>query len=513
MNSKSGHWHSRLLEPFERLVDGVADPKRGDATAFALIAVYVLVWWAYAVIAKGSQDIHFDMGEVAIWGLVPAFGYPKHPPFPGWVATAWFAIFPRADWSFYLLSATSIGIALWFVWLIATRFVVGDKRALALAMLALSPDFNFQPLKFNSNALLIPVWAAASYAFLRSFQDRTLAWGILAGVAAALAMLTKYWSIFLIIGFLVAVFSDRRCWGYLRSPAPWALIMAGALVFAPNVVSLFQYDFQPFKYATSAHAVAQFDDLFRSTGHYLGGLLYLAGGLAAVGIACRPSLGSVRDTMFPHERDRRLMVVAISTAFLAPILLSFALETRLDSLWTMPMWSMLPAALLGSSKVAVTRRAAAGVLAAACAVSMVSLLLSPAIAYAIHQRGVPNYASHYRLIAGAVDEAWRRTSERPLRFLGGHGNIALSASFYLPSRPLFFDIAQPNLSPWADDAQMARDGFAMVCPAIDGGCLDQIQARAVGSATRRTEVNLSRTYFGVPDPPVRYVIVTVPPRS
>jgi len=65
-----------------------------------------------AVIAKGSQDIHFDMGEVVSWSLVPAYGYPKHPPFPAWVAAVWFAAFPYADWAFYLLSMTSIGVAL-----------------------------------------------------------------------------------------------------------------------------------------------------------------------------------------------------------------------------------------------------------------------------------------------------------------------------------------------------------------------------------------------------------------
>ena len=216
---------------------------------------YVLLWWIYALIAKGSQDIHFDMGEVVSWSLIPAYGYPKHPPFPAWVAAAWFAVFPYADWAFYLLSTVSIGIALWFVWLIAARYVDGHKRALALALLMFSPGFNFQPLKFNSNALLIPVWAAASYCFLRSFAERSLLWGVIAGVAAAIAMLTKYWSIFLILGFIAAALAHPKRWDYLRSPAPWASVVAGAMVFAPNIVSIFAYDFRQFGYATGSHTV------------------------------------------------------------------------------------------------------------------------------------------------------------------------------------------------------------------------------------------------------------------
>jgi hypothetical protein len=48
------------------------------------------------------------MGEVFSWSTALAYGYPKHPPFPAWVAAVWFAVFPRADWAYYLLSATSI---------------------------------------------------------------------------------------------------------------------------------------------------------------------------------------------------------------------------------------------------------------------------------------------------------------------------------------------------------------------------------------------------------------------
>ena len=76
---------SRWLRPFRHLVAALADPARANRTAFLLIAFYVVLWWVYGVIAKASQDIHFDMGEVVSWSLVPAYGYPKHPPFPAWV--------------------------------------------------------------------------------------------------------------------------------------------------------------------------------------------------------------------------------------------------------------------------------------------------------------------------------------------------------------------------------------------------------------------------------------------
>src|SRR5262249_41623472 len=96
---------SRALAPLAQIVDALADPRRSHRTAAALLVVYALLWWAYALIAKSTQDIHFDMGEVFSWSTELAYGYPKHPPFPAWIAAAWFAVFPRADWAYYLLSA------------------------------------------------------------------------------------------------------------------------------------------------------------------------------------------------------------------------------------------------------------------------------------------------------------------------------------------------------------------------------------------------------------------------
>lgn len=501
-----------VLRPFERLADALADPRRGHTTAAKLILGYVVLWWLYALIAKGSQDIHFDMGEVVSWSLIPAYGYPKHPPFPAWVAAVWFAMFPHADWAFYLLSAVSIGIALWFVWLIAARYVDGDKRALALTFLMFSPGFNFQPLKFNSNALLIPVWAAASYCFLRSFAERNLLWGAVAGIAAAVAMLTKYWSIFLILGFIAAALAHPKRWNYLRSPAPWASVVAGALVFAPNIASIFAYDFRQFGYATGSHTVVGFTTLLDSFANYFGGVLFLIGGLVAVLLACGPNGAAVRDMLLPREADRRMLAVATWVALLAPILMALALRTRLATLWTLPMWSMLPALLLSARSLQTTRVAAAGMLAAACAVPLIAILLSPAIAYVIHRDGVPNHAAHYRLLAAEVERAWSDATSAPLRLFGSETNIANGAGFYLRGKPLRIDIGGPQDTPWADDARIAREGIALACATDDPICMYFLQ-RYAGTAARHGEVTLSRSYLGVADAPTRYTIAIVPPRS
>ena len=89
------------------------------------------------------------------------------------------------------------------------------------------PFFNFHALKFNVNTVLLPLWAATTFWFLRSYKTRGAGWAALAGVGAAACMLGKYWSVFLLAGLVVAALIDRRRARYFRSAAPWITVAVG----------------------------------------------------------------------------------------------------------------------------------------------------------------------------------------------------------------------------------------------------------------------------------------------
>ena len=498
---------------FARLVEALADARRGPRTAAALLCLYALLWWAYALVAKSTQSIHFDMGEVFAWSTELSYGYPKHPPFPAWVAAAWFAVFPRADWAYYLLATASIAIALWFIWLIATRFVAGEKRAIALVLLVFAPVFNLQPLKFNSNALLIPVWAGATYLFLRSYSSRTLLAGALAGIGAAIAMLTKYWSVFLIVGFAAGALVHPSRRDYLRSLAPWASIAVGAALLAPNIATLFEYHFYAFTYASASHADSHFAPVLESIGNYLTGVLYLAGSVLVLQIVAAPRATAWREIVWPSDPERRFLAVILWVGLLTPIVASLATEMRLNALWTMPCWALLPALLLSAPGVAVTRRAAAAVLGAAYAMPIVALAASPLVALRVLENGLDNQGAYYQPLAREVDRRWPQVSDRPLRTVAGPEGLAWGCTFYCRDRPRAFPSFSHVNAPWIDTAAMAREGFVALCLADDPGCLGQARAIAAGNPHAREEtVDVARTAFGRSGPAQRFTILFSPPQ-
>src|SRR5689334_2471269 len=345
--------------------DALTDPARRERTMVVSLACYVLVWAVYGSIAKSAQGLNPDMTELIAWSRDLSLGYLKHPPFAAWLAWIWFSVFPIADWAFYLLAMLMPAIALWIVWRLSADYLDIEKRIVAVALLTFIPFFNFHALKFNVNTVLLPLWAATTWFFLRSVRTRDTVWAALSGIAAAGAMLGKYWSIFLLAGLALAVVIDRRRLDYIRSPAPYVTAIAGLLVLTPHMAWLVEHKFAPFKYATAAHTEQPLTTVFYSAiGYLVGSIGYAVIPIIIVIALARRSPRALTDMIWPADDDRRL----VAASFWGPLVLAAAgaliAATEITSLWSMPAFSLLPVLLLSSPAVTVraidTRRILAG---------------------------------------------------------------------------------------------------------------------------------------------------------
>jgi hypothetical protein len=107
---------------------------------------------------------------------------------------------------------------------------------------------------------------------------------------------------------------------------------------------------------------------------------------------------------------------------------------------------------------------------------------------------------------------WRETTEAPLRLIGSYDNVLNGSAFYFPDRPSTFEIVNPALTPWTDEARIARQGILLYCPVAENRCMDALNRRAATAARgRRVEMDISRTFLGIPGPVTRYAVVAVPP--
>jgi 4-amino-4-deoxy-L-arabinose transferase-like glycosyltransferase len=499
----------QLLQTIDRAADrlrgALVDPARAERTVVWLLAAYTVAWAVYATISKAPQGLHPDMTELVAWSRDLSLGYLKHPPLAAWLAAAWFAVFPVAGWSYYLLAMLMPAAALWIVWRLAADYLAPEKRVAGLALLMLVPFFSFHALKFNVNTVLLPLWAATAFCFLRSYRKREPLWAALAGLAAAAAMLGKYWSVFLLAGLVVAALIDRRRMDYFRSSAPWITVAVGALALAPHFYWLVQHDFAPFTYAMIVHGEKSIATTLVSVLGYLGGSAgYVAVPLIVAAVLARAKPGAFAEMAWPRDTERRLVAAAFWAPLLMPALGAVAGQSEITSLWSMPAFALLPVLLLSPPPLPVRAVDTRRILIAAVAVPVAMLMASPLIAIIAHRNGPPPNSAQAHLLARQAEDAWHQVTPQPLRFVGGEADLAYGVVTFAAARPR----ALTDMPPPPADA-LARAGSLWVCFAEDGGCRSKA---AASPGSRIVESTIVRGFFGRLGKPQRYTIVIVPPR-
>ncbi len=474
---------SNIKNDARRIAASIVDPANANVTVLAALAAYVGVWTAYGTITKQAQGLNPDMTELVAWSRDLDFGYAKHPPLAAWLVRGWFELFPVTDWAYYLLAMLMPALALWVVWRLMADYLPLSKRVAGLALLTLVPFFSFHALKFNVNTVLMPLWAVATYYFLKSYVTRSPRLAALAGLTAAACMLGKYWSIFLIAGLVVAALADRRRALYFRSVAPWITVIVGAVCIAPHIVWLFQHDFITFKYAEAAHEPKPYLATAMAALGYLGGSIgYVALPAVIVLVATRASFSTLRDIVWPQDNDRRLVALAFWAPLLLPMLGAIAAHTEITSLWSMSAWTLLPVMLL-SPPVVTWRPVDTGRVAAFAVILPLALLAaSPFIAVKTRSKGPPPAAAQAPLLAREVERLWHQVMPLPLRYVGGDGDIVLPVAAYAQDKPR---ILMPGLVTLPDPVTLRRAGMVQLCFAEDQACLARAKA-AIGSAPSQT---------------------------
>ena len=157
-----------------------------------------MLWTLILIQLKAAQDVHFDVAEAYAWGQKFLLGYGKHPPLSGWIAGLWFMVFPATDWATYALAMTVVGSGLVICWLIALRVVDHRRAFFMVVMLALYPIFTFKGFKYNADLAQLITLPLVVLAYLDAFDKRTARSGVWLGLAAAAALMTKYWTITMI---------------------------------------------------------------------------------------------------------------------------------------------------------------------------------------------------------------------------------------------------------------------------------------------------------------------------
>src|SRR6202023_1589080 len=289
------------------LASRATSPRTDLWLVITFAVVHALLWTRILIDLKAAQDIHMDVAEAFAWGQKFQLGYGKHPPLAGWIAGLWFKIFPVADWATYALAMATLGCALVICWLIGLRVVDRRRAFFVVVMLALYPIFNFKGFKFNPDLLQLVTLPLLVLAYLNAFEKRSALSGLWLGLAAALALMTKYWVLTMIgaVGLASLIHPDRL--KFLRSPAPWVAIVAAVVAMIPHLLWLKNVDFAPLTYAGDVYGLSSRAQSVQLVLGYLGhnlALLAVPVVLALIALARVPRWWAKPSALFAHVWSR-----------------------------------------------------------------------------------------------------------------------------------------------------------------------------------------------------------------
>jgi hypothetical protein len=315
----------------------------------------------------------------------------------------------------------------------------------------------------------------------------------------------------LLLGLALAAIADPRRADYFRSRAPWITVIVGALALAPHLFWLVGNGFAPFSYALFVHGEAGAASVLSGViGYLAGSVAYALVPILVVLFLAWPSREALRDMLWPLDPHRRLAAAAFWATLLIPAVAAPLGGVRLTSLWSMSAWTLLPVVLLSSPLITIARKDAARMVAAAAMFPFVMLAAAPAVGFAVHRTGSPE-DGHASVLAEAVDQFWREATNAPLKVFGSTDTFTYGVPFYLREHPNVVHLLERPGTP-EEDALIARDGVALVCPAGSASCLRAADARAAAvPGAKRKNVEVRRSYWGGEGRPERYVVFVIPP--
>ncbi len=298
------------------------------------------------VILLTQPTLGLDVFEQVAWARDPQWAYAKHPPLPTWIMTAAIWAAGNKAWVAAILGAATSAAALPIVWITARRVVGIGEALIAVFLLEGVIYFNFGSVDFNHNVILLPLWAFIAYAAHRAFAEgKAFDWALL-GAAAALGMLGKYATVFLLFAVLIAFLADRQGRARLWGKGPFITTLCGTAILAPHLWTLYLIDFAPFTYAGARlkEATSIFDHLLFPLG-WLGAqalnssfALCLAGALL---FGSRSKLMRLENADGDTRRNLQFFGILFAVPLLTGIVMQAIGGVRFHDMWGFPMFVLL----------------------------------------------------------------------------------------------------------------------------------------------------------------------------
>jgi 4-amino-4-deoxy-L-arabinose transferase-like glycosyltransferase len=372
----------------------------GLAAALAAITLARL-----AVLMITPLNLHGDEAQYWSWSRSFDFGYFSKPPLIAWVIGATTALFGDQEWGVrFAAPLAHAGAAGALYWL--GRRMYGHAAGVWAALgWMLMPGVWLSAALISTDALLLPLWAAALLCGWRLIETRSWAWAAALGVACGLGLLAKYAMLYFLAGAALAIIVSKPARAAFLSAQGALALGVSALLASPNLAWNATH-----RFATVSHTLAN-ADLEHAQFNVAGLFSFLRDQFAVFGpiafAALLVLMVLVARRRAADERDRYLLAFAVPPL---AIIAAEAVLSRAHANWAAAAYPSAVVWLAGRLAQGPGRLvlAASAVLHALCGLAFLVLGANPSLADQVwlsnsmkRARGWPETARAIAAVAAA----------------------------------------------------------------------------------------------------------------
>ncbi len=467
-------------------------------TLKAVVLVGVFTW-----LHPGLQA---DAAEILQWSRELQWSGQKHPAMPSWILKAFLFFLPDTIASYYLVGQITLLATYFFVWRLAQEFLAPLSALLATLILACGLFYSFYSLTYNANTVSLLSWAAFNFFLWKALNDGRARWWMALAAAAAVAILTKYAAVLLLLASLATILMRPHWRAYLKTYKPYAAMTLFGILILPHGWWVIHNDYATFAYATtqiSQKLTAPFlPALYFPLRFTYGQIVNMLPVFLCFAVFLprrdKPQPSSER-VCFAHDKKVFLLTIGL-LPFAVSIALSMFGQRYIHSLWGLFYWNLTGIALFYFCRNAIDQNTirrrvpiffavwSGLVLLTTAGVLALPFVASPRQAwlfdgpYQVTTKPVASMRSDVdaqnraeeageessrtplrvglppslrpffdgKLLARKVADGWRQEGYRPLSIVGG-GWLADNVAFFAPSRPNVVTLLDDERRAWVAD--------------------------------------------------------------
>jgi 4-amino-4-deoxy-L-arabinose transferase-like glycosyltransferase len=375
---------------------------------------------------------------------------------------------------------------------------------------------------FNANTVLLSLWPWTAFAFVRSLEpgearDRAF-WGLVFGVLAAAALLSKYVSILLLASCFVASLAHPLARTYYRSPAPYLAVIVCTALCAPHAWWSVVNEFPPVRYAMAKTVSPPGRNIYKAITTGAASLAMSGGLFIALAASQRWQSSGLRAGFVKLATDRTMLWVWVLATgpFVLTVALGLVGSIKIATNFMIPVFFMVPvlivialANLEPEGWVPRLHEIALGVL-------VVAVLVSPIIGYVSMRANIKGTADASPQAARLATQLWHEAFDTPgksvpVTIVYGTEKFSIALPFYSPDSPAEYTHFDRGQAPWITPQRINSEGLLTVCAKSDASCIS-FAGTVSNVHTKTVERQVTTSAWGVVSRPVDIVIIMTPPQ-